>query len=268
MSKPMRRWAAVTGLIAFGLSGCGDHNNYFGSIADDKSTEAKVQEAQIALDHGDCQAAIDGFTAGYNHDPNDVKIRINLAAAYACRAGFNVPALIRVGADFIASGKTADQFDLFKAISDSAVDFVSASWDPDTIQAISYLTDPTLAPTGGCNPAPFAYDPDAAFNEAIVSTIRAVMAVSSLQDAATEIISTGKITPLSAEIVGSALRDADQGIACADSIIGGSVVVNSDVAEAISQLDQGLNGFDGDLTNPLTASELKQYLEDQGFVVQ
>jgi hypothetical protein len=268
MCKQMMRSVAVTGLIAFGLSGCGDHNNYFGSIADDQSTEAKVQEAQIALDHGDCQAAIDGFTAGYNHDPNDVKIRINLAAAYACRAGFNVPALIRVGSDFIASGKTADQFHLFKAISDSAVDFVSASWDPDTTQAISYLTDTSLVPTVGCNPAPFGYDPDAAFNEAIVSTIRAVMAVSSLQDAATDIIAAGSITPLLADIIGSALREADQGIGCANSIIGGSAVVNSDVAVAIHALNQGLNGLDGDLTNPLTASDLEQYLKDQGFTVQ
>jgi hypothetical protein len=40
------------------------------------------------------------------------------------------------------------------------------------------------------------------------------------------------------------------------------------MAKAIHELDQGLNGMDGDLTNPLTASELKQYLQDQGFVVQ
>lgn len=268
MRKQMIPWVAVTGWIAFGLAGCGDHNNYFGSIAGDNSIEAKVQEAQIALDQGDCQTAINGFTAGYNHEPNDVGIRVNLAAAYACRAGFNVPALIRVGADFIDSGKTADQFDLFKAISDSAVDFVSASWDPDTNQAIFYLTDPSLAPTGGCKPAPFGYDPDAAFNEAIVYTIRAVMAVSSLQEAVTGIISDGKITPAVADIVGSTLREADQGIGCADSIIGGTAVVNSAVAKVIHALNQGLNGLDGDLTDPLTDSELKQYLKDQGFDVQ
>ena len=259
-------WAVLAMVV--GLSGCGDHNNFFGSLADENSIEAKVQEAQIALDRGDCQTAINGFTAGFINDPNDVDMRIKLAAAYACRAGFNVTELIRVGADFVASGDTADQFNLFKAIADAAVNLVSATWDADTTTAISFLTDTSLPPTGGCNPAPFAYNPDAAFNQAIIYTIRGVMAVTTLQNLATGVILTGNITPAVAGVVGDALRDADNGITCSNSIIGGSIVVDSDLAEAISELHQSLNGLDGDLDNTLAAAELQQYLDDQGFVLQ
>jgi hypothetical protein len=187
--------------MVMGLSGCGDHNNLFGSLADDSSIEAKIEEAQIALDKGDCQTAINGFTEAFNHDPNNIDTRVNLSAAYTCRAGFNVPSLIRVVADFTASGQTADQFNLFKAIADATVKHVSETWDPDTTQAVSYLTDPNLPVTGGCDPAPFGYNPDAAFNQAIVSTVRAVMAVAKLQNAATGVILTQDVTPAVARLV-------------------------------------------------------------------
>lgn len=260
-------WAAALAMVV-GLSGCGDHNNFFGSLADDHSIEAKIQEAQIALDRGDCQTAINGFAAAYNHDPNNVDTRIKLAAAYACRAGFNVTELIRIGADFVSSGQDADQFNLFKAITDTAANLVSTTWDADTTTAVSLLEDDSLPPTGGCDPAPFAYDPDAAFNQAIIYTIRGVMAVTTLQDLATAVILTGEITPAVAGVVGGALRDADRGITCSNSIVGGTAVVDNDLAQAISELHQSLNGLDGNLDNPLTAAELQQYLDDQGFVIQ
>lgn len=264
------RWVAATAWMLIGLSGCGDHNNLLGSLANDTSIEAKIQDAQIALDKGDCQTAINGFTAAFNDDPNNVGIRVNLAAAYTCRAGFNVPALIGVVAKFSASGQTADQFNLFKVIADTAVNLVSATWDPDTTKAISYLSDPNpnLPTTTQCAPPPFANNPDAAFNEAIVATIRAVMAVAELQNAAGGVILTQSITPAVATLVGSALRDADNGIACSNSIAGGNAIVDTDVAQSIHELNQGLNGLDGNLTNPLTAAELQQYLNTQGFVIQ
>ena len=261
-------WAAAAWMM-IGLSGCGDHNNFFGSLADDNSIEAKIQEAQIALDNGDCQTAINGFTDAFNHDPSDVGIRVNLAAAYTCRAGFNIPALIRIVADFVSSNESADQFDLLKAIADATVDLVSATWDADTAQAVSLLTDQNLPVTGGCTPVPFAYNPDAAFNQAIISTVRAVMAVTSLQNAATGVILTGNITPALATLVGGALRDADNGITCANSIIGGSSIVDSDVAEAISELNVAINTTpDNDPDDDVTVAELQQFLDDQGFTVQ
>ncbi|MBI3810956.1 MAG: hypothetical protein HY283_01945 [Nitrospirae bacterium] len=269
-------WAAVMGGVLLSLSGCGDHNNFLGGLADDHSLDAKLEEAQIALDKGDCQTAIDGFTAGFNDDPNNVGIRVNLAAAYTCRAGFNVTELIRVGAKFASSTQTADQFKLFKTIADAAVQLVSATWDADTTTAIGFLTDKTLPPTGGCKLAPFANNPDAAFNEAIIETIRAVMAVTELKNAA-GVILTGSITDAVAKPIGSALVDADQGIACADSIVGGNVVVDTDVAKAIHDLNVGVNDLDcpsgapADAachTNDLSGAELQQFLSTQGYTLQ
>jgi hypothetical protein len=269
-------WAAGMAGVLLSLSGCGDHNNFLGSLADDHSLDAKIEEAQIALDKGDCQTAINGFTAAYNHDPSNIGIRVNLAAAYTCRAGFNVTELIRIGAKFASSKQSADQFNLFKTIADAAVRLVSATWNADTTTAIGLLTDKTLPATGGCKLAPFAYNPDAAFNEAIVETIRAVMAVTELKNAA-GVILTGSITDAVAKPIGSALADADQGIACSNSIAGGNVVVDTDVAKAIHDLNVGANDLDCPTgapadaachTNDLSAAELQQFLNAQGFVIQ
>lgn len=78
-------FAAAAGVTALWLAGCGEHNNFLDSIADDDSIEAKIEEAQIALDRGDCQAAIEGFTEAFNDDPGSVANRLDLDAAYACR---------------------------------------------------------------------------------------------------------------------------------------------------------------------------------------
>jgi len=260
-----KTWPAVAGGIFLALSGCGDHNNFFGSIADDTSTDAKIEDAQIALDKGDCQAAIDGFTSAFNHDPANVGYRVNLAAAYTCRAGFNIPALIRIVADYISQGQS-DSFNLFAAIAESAVKLVSTTWPNDTSQAILYLRDPdsNLLTTTECSPPPFGNNSDAAFNEAIVQTIRGVMAA----------VITGGIPASSAKLVGEALRDADSGIACANSIAGGNVIVDSDVAKAIHDLNVGLNDMnctsgassnDACHVDDLSSSELQQYLSDRGF---
>ncbi len=259
-------WVAAMVGVIIGLSGCGDHNNFLGSLADDTSIEAKIEEAQIALDQGDCETAINGFTSAFNDDPNNVGIRVNLAAAYTCRAGFNVTALIRIGADYVSKGQN-DQFNLFKAIADAAANLTSDSWNEDTNDAIRLLTadNVTIIP-GSYDCAPYNNDPDAAFNQAIVFAIRAVMAVATLQDLVTGVILTGNI-PDVATIVGSALRDADTGISCASNIAG-NAVVGTDVAGVISDLNQGLNGLDGNLLNPLTAAELHLYLDDHGFDVQ
>ncbi|HLG23115.1 MAG TPA: hypothetical protein VI382_09885, partial [Candidatus Manganitrophaceae bacterium] len=86
-------------LLACFLGGCGD-SNFFESLADDNSLEARREKAQQALDKGDCDTAVALFTDIQQGDPTNVDRRLDLSAAYLCRAGFSVPGLIRVAADF------------------------------------------------------------------------------------------------------------------------------------------------------------------------
>jgi hypothetical protein len=255
------RFVAMAGLMALWFAGCGDNNNMLGGLADDSSIQAKTQDGQAALDQGDCQAAINNFTEVYDHDPNDVKARINISAAYACRAGFSATTLIRIAADFIASGQSVDQFNLFKAIADDVVPHASATWDADTAQALSYLTDLNLPPTGSCNPAPFAYDSNAAFHAAIISTARSVFALSQIQGATPDVIQINLITPTVVMQIGNALSAADGGMVCANSLIGGTAILDTDLAQAIHDLNLAAGTL-------LAPADLEAFLTGQGFTLQ
>ena len=261
-------FAAVAGMMVLLLAGCGEHNNFLDSIADDDSIEAKIEEAQMALDRGDCQAAIDGFTEAFNDDPGSVANRLDLAAAYACRAGFSVTELIRIAANFISSGSANSvEFDLLKLIVDNAIRVVSDTWPQDTLAAIDFLTDDGLTPIGVCDRPPFANDPDAAFNRAIISLIRATTSISTLLDTATRAVKSSELSAENADLIGDALRDADGDMDCADSLVPGNVIANTDIAQIIRELNLLANDADGDPNNDLTPSELKQFLIDQGFEV-
>ena len=250
--------------LSLGLTACGD-GNLLEVLADDDSREAIIEEAQHALDRGNCQKAINGFSDIFENSPDDLAIRISLAAAYTCRAGFNVTELIRISADFVFSGKSSTAFNLFSTLASEAVVLVSDTWDQDTQFAVDLLTDSNLPDTASCSPPPFGNDPDAAFNEGIVLIIRAVMAVASLQNFATGIIFGGDVTPEVAALVGDALRDSSRAISCADSLVGGGAIVETTIGEVIQDLHQAANGFDGNLNNTLTVDELISVLDDQGF---
>jgi len=255
------RFVAMAGLMALWFSGCGDNNNVLGSLADDNSIQAKTQDGQAALDRGDCQTAINNFTDVYNHDPNDVKARINLSGAYACRAGFSATTLIRIAADYIASGQSVDQFNLFKAIAVDVVPQVSPTWDADTAQALSYLTDLNLPPTVSCSPAPFAYDSDAAFHAAIILTARSVLALSQIQGPTPDVIQISLITPTVVMQIGNALSAADGGMACANSLVGGTAISGTDLAQAIHDLNLAAGAL-------LAPADLELFLSNQGFTLQ
>jgi hypothetical protein len=255
------RFVAMAGLMAVWFSGCGDNNNLLGGLADDNSIQATTQDGQAALDRGDCQTAINNFAEVYNHAPSDVKSRINLSAAYACRAGFSATTLIRIASDFIASGQSADQFNLFKAIADDVVPHVSATWNADTIQALSYLTDLNLPVTGSCSPAPFAYNSDAAFHAAIISTARSVLALSQIQGPTSDVIQISLITPTVVTQIGDALSAADGGMACANSLFGGTAISDTDLAQAIHDLNLAAGTL-------LAPADLELFLTSQGFTLQ
>lgn len=146
---------------------------------------------------------------------------------------------------------------------------VTDTWDEDTQTAIDLLTDTGLTPSGSCVPPPFAYDPDAAFNQAIISVIRATMAVNTLRDLVTgEILSADILVAIEiAEEIGKALQEADRNIQCANGLVPGEKVAATDLAKIIKDLNDAANGLDDDLNDVLTIPGLILFLKDQGFIV-
>jgi hypothetical protein len=260
MCIQMIRWVGITGWIAFGLTGCGDHNNFFGSLADDTSIEAKIQEAQTALDKGDCQTAINGFTDAYNHDPNNVGIRVNLAASYTCRAGFNVPALISIAADFGAGTLSKDR--LFQTIADKAVDTISSSWPMDLATAKGLLAqDPNVHP-----PLAFKNDPDAGFNLSIVSLMQAVLTVVDIvnyvngvvncaQQQGSDAFTNCHITAQDATDIVNALEDSYQNLT--------DLGVTSDVTDSVNSVLTDMNSATP--SDPISCPDILGYIKNQGI---
>jgi hypothetical protein len=260
MCIQMIRWVAVTGWIAFGLSGCGDHNNYFGSLADDNSIQAKIQDGQTALDRGDCQGAIDNFTDVYNHDPNDVKSRINLAAAYTCRAGFNITTLIRIAADFGAGTISKDR--LFQTIADKAVATISSSWPTDLATAKGLLAqDPNVHP-----PLAFKNDRDAGFNLSIVSLVQAVLTVVDIlnyvngvvncaQQQGSDAFTNCQITAKDATDIVNAMKDSWQTMT--------DLGVTSDVTDSVKAVLTDMNSATP--SDPISCPDILGYIKNQGI---
>ncbi|HLF85549.1 MAG TPA: hypothetical protein VI584_00545 [Nitrospiria bacterium] len=102
--------AILLGLV---FMGCGD-SNIFDSMADDSTSEAKLEEGQIALDTGDYTKAIDIFSDLCGLDPADPASNLDnrtcdnstvslLASAYMGRSGLDLIALIDAAAN---SGQT------------------------------------------------------------------------------------------------------------------------------------------------------------------
>lgn len=246
------RWIGITGWIAFGLTGCGDHNNFFGSLADDHSIQAKIQDGQTALDRGDCQGAIDNFTDVYNHDPNDVKSRINLAAAYMCRTGFSVTEFIAIAADMATSGSGVTSQNVFKNVASNAVTVLNADWPADTDTAINLLT-------------PYQTDTDVAFNLAIYEMIRAVMTVADILNLVNGVVDCAAnqgssdftncgMTAQNVTDIVNALQDSSNLLT--------SVGLTPDVTNTVNTIFTDMNS--ASTGDPISCADLQQYLINQG----
>ncbi|MBI3609106.1 MAG: hypothetical protein HY204_00175 [Nitrospirae bacterium] len=256
-----------------------------GCAPDKNSTQAVLEEAQMALDKGDCQKAIDGFTEVFNRDPGDTGVRINLAAAYACRAGFNPTALIRVSADY-ASSLNAAQFSLFKVVADNAAKLISSSWDPDTKSAISYLTyppgqEPPNTATASCQLVPYGLSQDAAFNLTVVETVRAVMAVMAYTNyvagTGASATSIDRLTPTDLDTIQAIMNEADTSLSCTGTFYPNQTIVAPDVKNTLHDLNAGINdvncapgasALDTCHTDTLTIQDVKNYLDQQGIPYQ
>ncbi len=73
-------------ILLLALTGC----NMFESLSDDSSSEAELEEAQMALNDGDYQKVIDMLAPGFNASNPDPATTRLLASAYMGRAGFDL----------------------------------------------------------------------------------------------------------------------------------------------------------------------------------
>ncbi len=222
------------GLLGASGGGCGGES-LFENLGDDGSRQAKLEAAQLALDKGECQKAIDGFTELQTQEPTNVDLRQDLSAALMCDAGFNVAGFIKIAADFQANSVTNGT--LFKTISDQAVNLVGSNWQTDTTQAESLLT-------------PYQSDPDVAFSLSVISTIKATLTILDLINYANGVVSCSPsctITQQNADDIISALNSAYNSLTNAG-------LVNSDVAKTVNQIRTDIG---------VTAQDVANYLNQQ-----
>lgn len=243
------------GWLGGALLACGD-NNLFSGFADEDSTQAKLEKAQIALDDGDCQTALALFGELQSADSASVARRLDLSAAHLCAAGFDVSSFLDVAAAFGAGTVTGAT--VFEAIADQAVGTVNVSW-PTNIGAAEGLLATTLSP-----PTAYNNDPDAAFNLAIVEVVRAAMTVADLLNYVNGIAdcSAGpgvcEITDADAQAIATALANADTVL----SDLGVPSEVRNAINAALTELEN--TNADG---NPsvVSCADLEQFLVGQGF---
>jgi hypothetical protein len=230
------------GLLGASSGGCGGES-LFENVADDDSRQAKLEAAQLALDKGECQKAIDDFTALQNAEPTNVDLRQGLSAALMCDAGFNVAGFIKIAADF-SNG------DIFKRIADQAVNLVSLNWQADTTQAEGLLT-------------PYQSDPDVAFSLSVISTIKATLTILDLINYASGIVGCTVSSPctITAADAAAIMSDLDS----AYTSLSNAGLVGTDVANTVNQIRTDLNSMSGTLTDPVSSQDVVDYLYQQGF---
>ncbi len=254
----------VVGLIAVGVLGgllasCGD-NNMLSGFADDGSPEAKLALAQAALDSGDCQTAVTLYGELQAADTSSVARRLDLSAAYLCAAGFDVREFIEVAALFGSDTVTNTQ--VFEQIADAAVTSMSASW-PTEIAAAETLLASDLAANP---PTSYNADADAAFNLAIVETVKAVLTVSDILNYVDGVVdcaaAQGAIT--GCDITAANVTDIVNALNDASDLLGG-LGASSEVQDSINTVLTDLNAVDGNASNSVTCADLQTYLSGQGF---
>ena len=277
------RFAAKAVTLAgalFILSGCGENNNFFNSLADKNSTQAKLEEAQYALDKGDCTTAINGFTSALNDNSGNVDTRIDLAAAYMCRAGFSVSGFVKVAADFDSAGTgMVNGLPPFQAITAQVSSVIpnTTIWKGSVCTAKEALQNSVLggwpcpvardlvAPN---DPIVFGNDPDAGFILSIVNLIDATLVVADVLNTLNGLADcTDPMNPcdLTAEdlvAIGTSLVDSADAIVAA-LVAEGLVAADDEVAQTISDI---VANMDTSGEGTLGDQEIIDYIVAQGIV--
>ncbi len=259
----LARWAVIMGAAAvLGVAlGCGD-GNVLSGLADEKSTQAKLEKAQIALDAGDCQTALTLFGELQAAEPTRVDRRLDLAAAYTCKAGFDITTLIDVAASLASN--TITSATVFEQIANKSVTTLSTTWPQDLDAAVALLAvDPAVHP-----PTAFQNNPDAKFNLAIVDAIRAVLTVADILNYVSGVVdcavAQGSSAFTNCQITAANVLSVVNGLQDASAVLT-SLGVSSNVTSAINTVVTDLNNVDGNPNNAVTCADLKTYLQNQGF---
>ena len=257
------RWKVCAGVAAvLGVAlGCGD-SNLLSGLADENSTQAKLEKAQVALDTGDCQTALTLFGEIQAADATNVAHRLDLSAAHLCAAGFDAQAFIAVAAAFGTS--TVPSTQVFEEIANQAVTAINASW-PTELAAAETLLAANLA---AVPPTAYNGDPDAAFNLAVVEAVKAVLTISDILNYVNGVVECAatqgstaftdcQISTANVASIVDALEDAN-GVLL-------NLGVTSEIRDAINTVLTDLNTVDGNAADSVTCADLQAYLTIQGF---
>ena len=104
----------LVGLVSFGILGCGD-GNMLETMADKNSDAAKKEDARMAIDKGDWQAAIDGLKSEWESS-GDPEIGADLAAAYMGLAGFDALSLVESAQTAADNPSATDEFTMISQL--------------------------------------------------------------------------------------------------------------------------------------------------------
>jgi predicted small secreted protein len=119
MMKRLARWGTVLLLsCAAALPGC----NAFDGLGDDGSREARLEEARIAMDHGQYDAAVGMLESLLSSNPGDAGIERTLAAAYAGRSGLDLLAIVAQAAIAADNASLSDISLLMKTLPNPVTD--------------------------------------------------------------------------------------------------------------------------------------------------
>ncbi len=126
------------------LTGCGD--SLLEGLGNKNSTQSRQEEAQRALDKGECTKAVLLFDSLHKEDPNNMKLRLDLSAAYLCQAGFSVQGFLNVAAEF-SKDKQGTEATVFKKITEqTAIIPDTALWKASVCHSKDLLGD--IVPDG------------------------------------------------------------------------------------------------------------------------
>jgi hypothetical protein len=255
--------ALIVGLACGAALGCGD-SNLLSGLADEDSAQAQLEQAQAALDVGDCQTALTLFTEMQTAEPARVDRRLDLSAAYLCRSGFEVSALVAVAADFGANVVLSTQ--VFQKIADEAVTSINPLW-PQDLDAAEALLSSNL---GANLPTPFNNDADARFNLAIVEAVRVVLTLTDILNFFSGVVdcaaSQGSTAFANCQITAQNVLDIVNALQDADALLAQSGV-SSELGDLVNRVLTDLNAAGGSSSDTVTCPDLTAYLSSQGFTV-
>lgn len=246
-------WISLVILVFFG---CGDEN-LLEDIAADNSSQAKQESAQAALDRGDCETAVRLYSELQSVDSEDVGLRMDLAAAHVCRAGFDVTTLVDISADF--GGGTLSQSQLFRTVADKAVTTLTDTWPQDINAAEVLLSDdPTASPL-----VAYRNNPDAGFNLAVIELIESVLIIADILNYVNGALdcaaSTGSSGFSNCQITAQDALDIVNALQGSSAVLT-SLGIASDVTDTVNTV---ISDMDADASGVISCPEIVQYLEAQ-----